>query len=316
MSEERHLHQIVSENVLFGLKWRSREAGRDRPEGFRNRTEAIEKARRFWHFAFCECPLRESGVVVKGINPQGESDRFFFEVVVDFLVVRKIRCDRGECFQKTGFLVIWQVDAVPGKYSCDEIGRIVAGDAACVEEKPEEEYDESARKTMACRTAEFHSLDSVGDAIIRARACPSCSLIRPHFMRKVEISETVLFYDTDCGGVVSNIAYLRYVEKARAALFASLGLDLLSMEESQLFPVVIRSEIDYRFPARLGHEIRVSATLSAVDRVRATCEYSLTTTGADGSARLAAGARQIVALVQMPEGRPRRIPAEWSQLVD
>ena len=34
-------------------------------------------------------------------------------------------------------------------------------------------------------------------------------------MIEAEISETVPFYDTDCGGVVSNIAYLRYVEKAR-----------------------------------------------------------------------------------------------------
>jgi YbgC/YbaW family acyl-CoA thioester hydrolase len=135
-------------------------------------------------------------------------------------------------------------------------------------------------------------------------------------MREVEISETVLFYDTDCGGVVSNIAYLRYVEKARVALFASLGMDLLSMEESRLFPVVIRSEIDYRLPARLGHEIRVTARLSAVDRVRATCDYTLTTSGADGNARLAAEAKQIVALVQMPEGRPRRIPEEWFSLTE
>jgi YbgC/YbaW family acyl-CoA thioester hydrolase len=135
-------------------------------------------------------------------------------------------------------------------------------------------------------------------------------------MREVEISETVLFYDTDCGGVVSNIAYLRYVEKARVALFASLGMDLLSMEESRLFPVVIRSEIDYRLPARLGHEIRVTARLSAVDRVRATCDYTLTTRGADGNARLAAEAKQIVALVQMPEGRPRRIPEEWFSLTE
>jgi len=57
-------------------------------------------------------------------------------------------------------------------------------------------------------------------------------------MKEIEIRETVLFYDTDCGGVVSNIAYLRYVEKARAALFTSLGMDLLSMTATGLFPVV------------------------------------------------------------------------------
>jgi len=29
-----------------------------------------------------------------------------------------------------------------------------------------------------------------------------------------------------------------------------------------------------------------------------------------------AEARQIVALVQMPEGRPKRLPSEWSVLAD
>jgi YbgC/YbaW family acyl-CoA thioester hydrolase len=135
-------------------------------------------------------------------------------------------------------------------------------------------------------------------------------------MKEIEIKETVLFYDTDCGGVVSNIAYLRYVEKARAALFGALGMDLLSMTETGLFPVVIRTEIDYRIPARLGHEVTVTARLAAVDKVRATCDFSLTLTGHDGTTKTVAEARQIVALVQMPEGRPKRIPSEWFIFTD
>lgn len=130
-------------------------------------------------------------------------------------------------------------------------------------------------------------------------------------MKEIEVKETVLFYDTDCGGVVSNIAYLRYVEKARAALFADLGMDLLSMSDTGLFPVVIRTEIDYRLPARLGHEVTVRARLAAVDKVRATCDFFLSMEGADGAKKTVAEARQIVALVQMPEGRPKRIPSEW-----
>jgi YbgC/YbaW family acyl-CoA thioester hydrolase len=130
-------------------------------------------------------------------------------------------------------------------------------------------------------------------------------------MKEIEIRETVLFYDTDCGGVVSNIAYLRYVEKARAALFTILGMDLLSMTETGLFPVVIRTEIDYRLPARLGQEVTVTARLAAVDKVRATCDFLLTLAGSDGTTKTVAEARQIVALVQMPEGRPKRIPSEW-----
>jgi len=129
--------------------------------------------------------------------------------------------------------------------------------------------------------------------------------------REVEIVETVLFYDTDCGGVVSNIAYLRYVEKARAALFAGLGMELSAMMETGLFPAVIRTEIDYRAPARLGDEIRVVARLTSVEKVRATCLFSLVATAPGGEARAVAEALQMIALIQMPGGKPRRMPTEW-----
>ncbi|MDF1862988.1 MAG: thioesterase family protein [Verrucomicrobiales bacterium] len=131
---------------------------------------------------------------------------------------------------------------------------------------------------------------------------------------KIEISGTIQFYDTDCGGVVSNIAYLRYVEQARSALFEALGMGLVEMNESRLFPAVIRTEIDYRSPARLGDEMKIFAALSAVEKVRATCEFTLEVEREPGEATLLATAKQFVALVQMPSGRPRRMPEEWKSL--
>ena len=135
-------------------------------------------------------------------------------------------------------------------------------------------------------------------------------------MIEAEIAETVFFYDTDCGGVVSNIAYLRYVEKARTALFAALGMPASGMMETGLFPAVVRTEIDYRAPARLGEEIRVVASLVSVEKVRATCAFRLSATAPGGEARPVAAATQIVALVQLPEGRPRRMPPEWLRLTE
>lgn len=126
-----------------------------------------------------------------------------------------------------------------------------------------------------------------------------------------EVSETVLFYDTDCGGVVSNIAYLRFVEKARAALFSNLGMGLAEMNESQLFPVVVRTEIDYISPAKLGDEVVITARLADVGKVRAVCEFALTVATSSGESKVIANAKQTVALVQMPSGRPKRLPQEW-----
>ena len=46
----------------------------------------------------------------------------------------------------------------------------------------------------------------------------------------------VMFFDTDCGGVVSNIAYLRFIEIARTRLAEELGLALQEMTEKQTYP--------------------------------------------------------------------------------
>mgnify|MGYP001370561647 CR=1 FL=1 len=136
-------------------------------------------------------------------------------------------------------------------------------------------------------------------------------MAQPHPVASAEIRETVYFYDTDCGGVMSNIAYLRFVEKARTALFDGLGMPASAMMESGVFPAVVRTEIDYRSPARLGETVGVSVVLDSVEKVRAVCRFHLSVDSADGEPRLVAEAIQVVVLVQMPEGRPRRMPTEW-----
>jgi YbgC/YbaW family acyl-CoA thioester hydrolase len=127
---------------------------------------------------------------------------------------------------------------------------------------------------------------------------------------QINTIETVQFYDTDCGGVVSNIAYLRWIEKARSVLMAGLGLELSGMMSSGLFPTVVRTEIDYLRAARLGDEIRVEATLAEVGRVRMVCRFALLQ-GAGTAPACLATATQTVALVLLPSGKPQRLPLEW-----
>ncbi|CAN5173407.1 tol-pal system-associated acyl-CoA thioesterase [soil metagenome] len=118
-----------------------------------------------------------------------------------------------------------------------------------------------------------------------------------------------MFFDTDCGGVVHNIAYLRWIETARTRLAASMGMRLSDMATDQRFPVVLRTEINYRKPARLGDWINVSGHLEQLERVRFWCAFEVTRES-DG-ARLV-DCRQSLALVQMPEGRPLRLPEDWN----
>ncbi len=124
----------------------------------------------------------------------------------------------------------------------------------------------------------------------------------------IETREEIMFFDTDCGGVVHNIAYLRMIETARTRLAAQLGMKLREMAQTQLFPVVVRTEIDYKKPARLGDEIVIHGRLESVERVRFWCAFEVRR--AEDQALLIT-CRQSLALVQMPDGRPARLPEDW-----
>ena len=126
----------------------------------------------------------------------------------------------------------------------------------------------------------------------------------------IETSEEVMFFDTDCGGVVHNIAYLRFIETARTRLAAKLGMSLKEMSDTGLFPVVVRTEIDYRKPAKLGDHLTVHGRLEEFDRVRFWCGFEIVR-DADGTQLITS--RQQLAMVQMPAGRPVRLPEDWKR---
>jgi YbgC/YbaW family acyl-CoA thioester hydrolase len=124
----------------------------------------------------------------------------------------------------------------------------------------------------------------------------------------IQTETQVMFFDTDCAAVVHNIAYLRFIEVARTLLAEKLGMGLRAMAESKQYPVVVRTEIDYRKPAALGDLLVVHGRLETVERMRFWCAFEIRRRGDDA---LIVTSRQMLALIQMPEGRPMRLPAEW-----
>ena len=118
-----------------------------------------------------------------------------------------------------------------------------------------------------------------------------------------------MFFDTDCAGVVHNIAYLRFIEIARTLLAEQLGMGLVAMATTQTYPVVVRTEIDYRRPARLGDQLIVHGRLESVERLRFWCAFEIRRPADDA---VIANSRQMLAVIQMPAGKPVRLPADWS----
>ena len=121
---------------------------------------------------------------------------------------------------------------------------------------------------------------------------------------RIQTEVQVMFFDTDCGGVVHNIAYLRFIETARTLLAEELGMKLAEMAETQRYPVVVRTEIDYRRAARLGDRLRIDGWLDQLERARFWCGFQIRRLGDDA---LIAECRQMLALIQMPEAKLLRL---------
>lgn len=127
---------------------------------------------------------------------------------------------------------------------------------------------------------------------------------------RIETEVRVMFFDTDCGGVVHNIAYLRFIEIARTLLAEKLGLGLTNMAESQKYPVVVRTEIDYRKGAKLGDSLQVEGWLDQLERVRFWCAFRIVR---PRDQALIVECRQMLALVEMPAAKLLRLPEKWEE---
>lgn len=122
--------------------------------------------------------------------------------------------------------------------------------------------------------------------------------------------DEVMFYDTDVAGVVHNLAYLRMIERCRTHLAAQLGFNLRVMSETQVYPVVVRTEIDYRKPGRLGDVLETRGWFDGCKGVRFWCAFEMTRPEDE---MVLITCRQQLALVQMPGGRPLRLPEGFGE---
>jgi len=129
---------------------------------------------------------------------------------------------------------------------------------------------------------------------------------------RIRTEMQVMFFDTDCGAVVSNIAYLRFIEIARTHLAEELGLALREMAEKQTYPVVVRTEIDYRRAAKIGDRLVIEGWLEQVERARFWCSFQIIRPEDN---TLIAQCRQMLALIEMPTGKLLRLPEDWQEYV-
>jgi YbgC/YbaW family acyl-CoA thioester hydrolase len=125
----------------------------------------------------------------------------------------------------------------------------------------------------------------------------------------IEIEQQVMFFDTDCAAVVHNLAYLRMIETARTLLAEQIGLGMSDMAAKGIYPVLLRTEVDYRCPAKLSDRLLIRGRMDRVERVRFWCAFEIVRSPDEA---VLVTCRQSLALIQMPDAKPLRLPADWA----
>src|SRR5689334_7908918 len=144
----------------------------------------------------------------------------------------------------------------------------------------------------------------------RSRQCNDVGLAMNSKQPRIRTEMQVMFFDTDCGGVVSNIAYLRFIEIARTLLAEELGLPLTEMAQTQRYPVVVRTEIDYRRAAKLGDRLEIDGWLDQLQRARFWCAFQIRRPADE---TVIANCRQMLALIEMPAAKLLPLPETWEK---
>lgn len=121
----------------------------------------------------------------------------------------------------------------------------------------------------------------------------------------------VYIEDTDAGGIVYYVNYLKYLERSRTELMRTFGLERAAVSDAGWNFVVSDVSLSYKEPARLDDQLHATAVISAVGG--ATINFHQTVRRDDTV--LVAGDIQI-ACVDRGTGRPTRLDAALRKQIE
>lgn len=124
-------------------------------------------------------------------------------------------------------------------------------------------------------------------------------------MPPFSLQQRVYIEDTDAGGIVYYVNYLKYMERARTEMMRSLGHAKAAIFNADLMFVVAETQIKYLKPAKLDDELAVSAAVLSVKGASLFFDQAVTR-----NAQLLCTGTVQVACVDRHSLKPTRIPAE------
>ena len=121
----------------------------------------------------------------------------------------------------------------------------------------------------------------------------------------------VYIEDTDAGGIVYYVNYLKYLERARTELMRTFGFERAAVADAGRNFVVSDVSLSYKEPARLDDQLHATAVISAVGGATINFHQKVRRAGAV----LVSGDIQI-ACVDRGTGRPTRLDAALRKQVE
>ena len=118
----------------------------------------------------------------------------------------------------------------------------------------------------------------------------------------------IYYEDTDMGGIVYYANYLKFIERARSNLVASLGIDQLELRSSGAIFVVRNVSAEYLSPARMDDNLRVQTEVLDGSPVRWILQQDIW-----DEKDLLFRAKVTIVLIDS-NGKPIRLPAKLRRM--
>jgi len=75
-------------------------------------------------------------------------------------------------------------------------------------------------------------------------------------------------YELDMEGIVNNSVYQNYLEHARHEYLKKQGISFSELAKSGINPIIIKAELEYKYPLRSGDKFWVSVNLDRESKLK------------------------------------------------
>lgn len=122
-------------------------------------------------------------------------------------------------------------------------------------------------------------------------------------MSEFSLPVKVYLEDTDAGGIVYHVNYLKYMERSRTEYLSQLGYDKPAILASGLMLVVHSMDISYAKPSVLGENLQATTKVKKLARSYVVFEQNIIRRD-----QLICAANVKVACISQKEHKPKAMP--------